>query len=194
MNTSISYNEIRGREQYRDPVEKILFMKGRCGMSSISQDLFAAARNAQKAGILDLLPAVSAKIAPGERFFESWQRLLLEETDLEKLDEVLYNCEPVIRYMADEVQWKPADFTSDDMFKAIRNLQRIGIFDVLKAKTSLPGSGDRYFEHYQSILLEKVGAETLDYALHTLGQCIKFLSSEAAMVNVNAGKERRTCA
>lgn len=159
-----------------------------------SSDIFKLVRNARKAGLLDMLPAMNGRIAPGDRFFESFQEFLLKEFDLEKLDEVLYHLAPVIRYMADGAHWEPVDFTSDDMFRAVRNLQKMGIFDVLKRPTRLPGSGDRYFEYYQAILVEKIGVETLDRFLHMLGQCIKFLATDASMVNVKAGKERRNCA
>lgn len=155
-------------------------------------NVFQVMRHAQKAGLLDLLPPVKYCIAPGERFFESVQSNMLEAIDLEKLDAALYNLAPAIRYMADEAHWEPAEFTSDEMFKAVRNLQRAGVFEISKAKPGWPGAGDRYFEHIQGVLVEKIGAERLDTALHILGQCIKFLASEASMVNVNT--EGRDCA
>ncbi len=158
-----------------------------------SGDVFRVARNAQEAGLLEPLPSLSGRITPGERFFESVQQWVLEEVDLEKLDEVLYNLAPAIEYMANEAHWEPAEFTAEEMFRAVRNLQRMGVFEVWRTKTGLPGSGDRYFEHYQAILVEKIGVETLDSLLYTLGQCIRFLASEAAMVNVNR-TEGRTCA
>jgi hypothetical protein len=158
-------------------------------MKPEASDLFDAVRNAQKAGLTDLLPAMNGRIAPGERFFESIQSCLQEKVNLEKLDEVLYNCAPVIRHMADESHWTPADFTGDDMFKAVRNLQKMGCFDAIKIKTRLPGDGKRYFEHYQEILTEKIGVETLDRLLHTLGQCIKFLASEESMVNAKSAQK-----
>lgn len=157
-------------------------------------ELFRAARNAQKAGLLELLPAMNGRIAPGERFFESFQRDLLEKLDLDKLDEVLHYLAPTIRYMADEERWTPEEFTSDDVFRAVRNLQRMGVFEIAKAGLRLPGSGDRFFEYYQAVLTEKIGTERLNSLLHTLGQCIKFLATDAAMVNVKSIKERRTCA
>jgi len=161
-----------------------------------SNDVFKVVLNAQKAGLLDKLPAVKGRIAPGERFFESIQQFLLENVDLEKLDEVLHNLAPAIRYMADETHWEPADFTSDDMFRAVRNMQKMGVFNVLKMKTRVPGPGDRYFEYYQAILVEKIGVENLDRYLHILGQCIKFLASEASLVNLNmnAIKKGGNCA
>ena len=64
-------------------------------------DIFRTAWNAQKAGVLELLPLMHGRIAPGERFFESIQSALLEYVDLERLDEVLYSLAPVFRYMAD---------------------------------------------------------------------------------------------
>ena len=49
-------------------------------------DIFRTAWNAQKAGVLELLPLMHGRIAPGERFFESIQSALLEYVDLERLD------------------------------------------------------------------------------------------------------------
>jgi len=158
-----------------------------------SSDVFSVVKNAQKAGLLKLL-AMKGHIGPGERFFESVQRSLLEKLDLEKLDVVLYHLAPTLCYMTDEEHWEPAEFTSDDMFKAVRNLQRMGAFDVIKANLQLPGSGDRFFESAQAILVEKLGVETLDNILYTLGQCIKFLATDAAMVNMKSSIEGRTCA
>lgn len=159
-----------------------------------SGDLFKAARNARRTGTLELIPAMKGRIAPGGRFFESFQSYLLEEFDLEKLDNALFHLAPTIHFMADTAHWEPSDFTGEDMFRAVRNLQRMGVFDVVKTKTKLPGGGDRYFEHYQKILVEKIGLETLDSLLHTLGQCIKFLASEEALKNVKISDERSNCA
>lgn len=150
-----------------------------------SGDVFHVVKNAQQAGLLDLYPGMNGRIAPGERFFESVQSDLLNKLDLEKLDEVLYNLAPTIHFMADGSRWEPAEFTAEEMFRAVRNLQRMGVFEVSKTHWELPGSGDRYFEYYQEILVNKIGTETLDKLLHTLGQCIKFLATDAAMVNIN---------
>lgn len=157
-------------------------------------DVFKVAKNAWNSGLLDLLPSINGRIVPGERFFESVQEWILENADLCKLDTTLHKFAPVIRYMADEAHWTPADFTGDAMFKAVRNLWRFGFFEVLKTQIGLPGGGDRYFEHCQAILVEKIGVARLDEVLHTLGQCIAFLATEAAMVNMDTGTEGRTCA
>lgn len=159
-----------------------------------SDDVFNVVRNTQKAGLSKLLPSLDGLIAPGERFFESVQSRLLENIDLEQLDAVLDHLAPTIHYMADEAHWAPAEFTAEDMFRAVRNLQRMGAFEVVGAGPKLPGSGDRFFEYYQAILVEKFGVDTLDELLYTLGQCIKFLATDAAMVNVKTRMERSLCA
>lgn len=159
-----------------------------------SSDVFYVVQNARKAGLSKILPNIDCLIAPGERFFESIQSRLLEEINLERLDEVLEHLAPTFQYMADKAHWEPSEFTSDEMFRAVRNLQRMGVFEVINTKLKLPGSGDRFFEYYQVILVEKLGVETLDSLLHALGQCIKFLATDAAMVNVKACIEGRTCA
>lgn len=157
-------------------------------------DIFRTVRNAQKAGILELLPLMQGRIAPGERFFESIQSALLEYVDLERLDEVLYSLAPVFRYMADEQHWEPAAFTSGELFRAVRNLQEMEALAVWRGCLPLPGSGDRYFEHYQAILVERIGTAALDRLLHTLGQCIKFLAADAAMVQVKTKVGGKPCA
>lgn len=159
-----------------------------------SGDVFQVVKHAQAAGVLHILPRLNGRIAPGERFFESIQSNLLEYVDLEKLDEVLYNLAPVIHYMADGEHWIPAEFTSDQMFLAVRHLDQMGVFEVLRLRPGLPGEGDRYFEHCQAFLVDRLGVDTLDRLLHVLGQCIGFLASDAAMVNVSIDKGGETCA
>lgn len=150
-----------------------------------SNDLFDAAKNAQTAGVLELLPQMEGRIAPGDRFFESFQAYLLETYDLEQLDNVLYNLAPTIRYMSEEAHWEPQEFAGEEMFQAVKNLQKMGVFELCRNKTKLPGAGDRYFEYYQDILVNKIGVEALDHILHIMGQCIRFLSTDAALENVN---------
>lgn len=147
-------------------------------------DLFSAARYAQKADLLQLLPAMPGQLGNGERFFESFQKLLLDQVDLEQLDQVLYNCAPAIRFMAEEQHWEAEDFTAEDMFGAVRNLQRAGLFRLIAPSMALPGGGDRFFEHCQRILVDKLGVDTMERLLHTLGQCIKFIASDAFTVNM----------
>ncbi|MCC8122386.1 MAG: hypothetical protein LIO58_02475 [Oscillospiraceae bacterium] len=159
-----------------------------------ADDVFRVARNAQKAGLFALLPSVDGLATPGERFFESMQSRLLENVNLEQLDTVLNHLAPVIHYMADETHWEPVEFTGEDMFRAVRNLQRMGAFEIINTRLEPPGSGDRFFEHYQTILVEKLGVKTLDELLYTLGQCIKFLATDAAMVNVKSCIKRSPCA
>ena len=117
------------------------------------------------------------------------QKDLLEKLDLKQLDESLYYLAPTLHFLADPAHWNPAEFTYSELFLAVKHLQEMGIFDIPKEKMKIPGAGDRFFEYYQRILVEKVGAETLDQVLFTLGQCIKYLASEEAMENK---KERRT--
>ncbi len=148
-------------------------------------DLFMAASHAQKAGVLKLIPSMNGQLGNGDRFFESFQKFLLEHIDLEKLDSVLYNCAPAIRFLADESHWAPESFTAEEMFEAVRNLQKAGVFDLACVKLSLPGEGDRFFEYYQAVLVKKFGVETLDWLLGVFGQCIKFMASDAFTVNMN---------
>lgn len=148
-------------------------------------DLFMATKHAQKAGVLELIPSMPGNLGNGDRFFESFQKFLLEHVNLEKLDTVLYNCAPAIQFMADEQHWVPEDFTAEEVFEAVRNLQRTGAFELTDLKMSLPGGGDRFFEYYQKVLVEKVGMETMDWLLHVFGQFIKFLASDAFTVNLN---------
>lgn len=108
----------------------------------------------------------------------------METFDLEALDKLLYNLAPTIRYMADQAHWEPAEFTSDEMFRAVLHLQKMGAFEVYKGTLKIPGAGDRFFEYYQDILVHKIGVETMDQILYTLGQCIRFLATDAAMVNM----------
>ena len=147
-------------------------------------DIFDVIKNAQNAGLLGLIPPMYGEIAPGERFFESFQRDVLEKVDLEKLNYLLFNLAPTIHYMTDASRWKPAEFTAEELFEALRHLQQMGAFEVVQEKMKIPGSGDRFFEYYQEILINKIGTETMDKLLHILGQGIQFLATEAAMVNV----------
>lgn len=151
----------------------------------VAEDVFQVFKNAQDAGLLDLWPGFQAKMGPGERFFESLQRDLLDKLDIDILDQVLYNMAPVIHYMADPAKWEPAEFTAEEMFQAVKNLQIMGLFEVKKEKTlALPGSGDRFFEYYQDILVHKIGVDTLDRILFILGQCICYLASDDALQNM----------
>ncbi|MCC8150459.1 MAG: hypothetical protein LIO96_03115 [Lachnospiraceae bacterium] len=117
-------------------------------------------------------------------FFESFQRYLLDTFDLKALDQTLCYLAPTFRFLADPAHWEPGEFTSDDMFAAVLHLQKMGVFRVMKTKPQIPGEGDRFFEYYQRILVEKVGVETMDRLLAILAQCIRFLASEEAMENV----------
>ena len=90
--------------------------------------------------------------------------------------------------MADPKHWEPEEFKAEQIFRAVKNLQTMGIFEISKEKLKIPGLGDRFFEHYQEILVRRIGPETIDRALHILGQCIKFLATDDSMVNVT-GKE-----
>ncbi len=149
-----------------------------------SNDVFLVMKHAQEAGLLALLPPVEGEQGPGKRFFESVQKDLLESVDLEALDQVLFCLAPTIRYMADEEHWEPAEFSSDDLFWAFLHLQKMGVFQVVKLTVDIPGEGDRFFEHVQRILLDRIGVENMERLLTVLGQCICFLASEEAMVNV----------
>ena len=154
-----------------------------------AENIFQTVKNAQDAGILQEFPGLQAKMGPGERFFESLQRDLLDGLDLEKFDQVLYYLAPTFEFMADEEHWKPADFTAEEMFQAVKNLQLMGAFEVKKEKTlKLPGAGDRFFEYYQDLLVHKIGIEKLDWLLHTLGQGISYLATEEAMENYGEGE------
>ncbi len=156
-----------------------------------SDDVFMVMKNAQDAGLLELLPPVSGEQGPGKRFFESVQKDLLERFDLEALDETLYYLAPTIRFMADRSHWEPEEFTSDDLFTAILHLQKMGAFRVMKVEVDIPGPGDRFFEYIQRILLDRIGVENMERLLTVLGQCIRFLASEEAMENIQS---RRECA
>ncbi len=149
-----------------------------------TEDLFDVVCHAQNAGLLELCPSMKGEIKPGDRFFESFQRYLLDTYDLEQVDELLYRLAPTIQFMADEKHWEPAEFSAEQMFDAVLHLQQLGFFEVVKPKFELPGSGDRFFEYYQDILVNKVGVEKLEQILHILGQGICFLATDAAMMNM----------
>ncbi|MCC8152627.1 MAG: hypothetical protein LIO96_14620 [Lachnospiraceae bacterium] len=149
-----------------------------------AEDLFDAVKNAQDAGILELLPPMKREIRPGDRFFESFQSYLLETINLEKLDQAFYYLAPTIAYMADPKHWIPEEFTSDEMFLAVLHMQQMGLSDVIRMRSSVPGAGDRFFEHYQDILVNQIGVEKMDRLLHVFGQCIRFLATDAALENM----------
>ncbi|MBQ9031422.1 MAG: hypothetical protein IJ106_08230 [Parasporobacterium sp.] len=149
-----------------------------------SQDVFCTVKNAQDAGVLEMFPSLQGAQGPGLRFFESLQADILKGYDLEKLDLALYHLAPTLHFMADPKHWEPQEFTSSQMFWAVKNLQAMGVFDISNNTLQVPGAGDRFFEYYQKILVEKIGTENLDRLLYTLGQCIAFLASEEAMINV----------
>ena len=152
-----------------------------------AEDLFQVLKNAQDSGLLDLWPGLQAKMGPGEKFFESLQKKILEEYDIDKLDVFLYNMAPTIRYMSDPVRWEPMDFSSEELFQAVKNLQLMGAFDIKKDTAFvLPGGGDRFFEYYQKALLDQVGIDNLDRMLFQLGQAIRFLATDAALENRRA--------
>lgn len=153
-----------------------------------SSDVFMTIKNAQDFGVLDLLPSIQGEQGPGKRLFESFQSDLLTKLDLEQLDESLYYLAPTLHFMADPAHWAEQEFTSSEMFWAMKHLQEMGVFDIPKEKMKVPGAGDRFFEYYQRILVEKIGVETIDGLLYRLGQCIQFLASEEAMENLKGGK------
>ena len=63
-------------------------------------------------------PADAAgKTGPGLRFFESFQRNLLDMVDLEKLDQALFYLAPAIHFMSEKEHWESADFTSTKCFR-----------------------------------------------------------------------------
>ena len=149
-----------------------------------AENIFQVVKNAQDAGMLEMFPGLQAKMGPGERFFESLQRDLLDKYDIDQLDLVLYNLAPTITFMADQTHWKPADFTAEEFFQAVKNLQTMGVFEIKREKgLPLPGAGDRFFEYYQDILVRKIGVDTLDQILYTLGQCIGYLATDDALEN-----------
>lgn len=153
-------------------------------MELCSSDVFMTVKNAQDAGVLQLFPSLRGEQGPGKRFFESLQSDLLTKLDLEKLDKCLYYLAPTLHFMAEPKHWEPQEFTSDEVFKAVKNLQTMGVFEIPKEKLKVPGAGDRFFEYYQRILVEKIGPENLDRVLFILGQCIHFLASDEAMENM----------
>ncbi len=160
-----------------------------------AENVFQVGKNAQDAGLLEMFPGLRAKMGPGERFFESLQRNLLDDYDMARLDLVLYNLAPAIEFMADPNHWKPADFTAEEMFQAVKNLQLMGAFEVKRESSfTLPGAGDRFFEYYQDILVHKIGAETLDRILYTLGQGISFLATDQALENYREQETERSIA
>lgn len=149
-----------------------------------AENIFQVVKNAQDAGMLELFPGLQAKMGPGERFFESLQRDLLDKYDIDQLDLVLYNLAPTITFMADQRHWEPADFTAEEFFQAVKNLQTMGVFEVKRERgLELPGAGDRFFEYYQDVLVHKIGVDTLDQILYTFGQCIRYLATDAALEN-----------
>lgn len=156
-------------------------------MELCSQDVFMTFKNAQDAGVLELLPTMQGEQGPGKRFFESVQRTLVDKLDLKQLDRSLYYLAPTLHFMADPAHWKESEFTSSDLFLAVKHLQTMGVFDISKEQLKVPGAGDRFFDYYQRVLVEKIGTETMDKLLYTLGQCIRFLASEEAMENVERG-------
>lgn len=149
-----------------------------------STDMFYAVKNAYETGILQLLPIMKGQYKSGDRYYETIQRHILENYDLEAVDQMLENMAPTISYMADSARWEPEDFTAEEMFRAVRNLQKLGVLDIFLKKWEIPGPGDRLFEHYQEILVHKIGVDTLEKVLHTMGQCIRFLATDAALVNL----------
>ena len=153
-----------------------------------STDVFLTMKNAQDAGVLSMLPSLKGAQGPGLRFFESLQSDILTKIDLEKLDEVLYYLAPTLHFMADAAHWEPKEFTSTQVFWAMKNLQTMGAFEVYKEPLKVPGEGDRFFAYYQRILVEKIGVENMDKLLFILGQCIGFLASDEAMENVTKGE------
>ena len=148
-----------------------------------AEDVFDVVKNAQDVGLLQELPLMQGGYEPGDRYFESIQADLMERVDFEKLDRFLEQLTPAIRFMADPKHWEPAEFTAEEMFLAVKNLQDMGAFEVRRTELSLPGGGDRFFEYYQDILVHQIGVEKLDRILYQLGQCIRFLASDEARTN-----------
>lgn len=154
-----------------------------------AENVFQTVKNAQDAGILQLFPGLQAKMGPGERFFESLQRDLLDGLSLEQLDKSLYYLAPAFEFLADPAHWTPAEFTAEEIFQAVKNLQTMGVFEIRKGNgLHLPGPGDRFFEYYQEKLVHEIGLENLDRLLYVMGQGIRFLASEEAMENVKEGE------
>ena len=150
-----------------------------------AEDVFDVVKNAQDFGLLGELPLMQGGYKPGDRYFESIQADLMENVDFEKLDQTLNLLAPTIHYMADPKHWEPEEFTAEEMFQAVKNLQEMGVFEFYEHKPALPGGGDRFFEYYQDILIHRIGAEKMDRILYQMGQCIRFLASDAALVNVS---------
>lgn len=153
-------------------------------MELCSSDVFMTIKNAQDVGIFEMIPSLKGEQGPGKRFFESLQSNLIEKIDLDKLDKCFFYLAPTLHFMANPKHWEPKEFTSNDFFTAVKNLQTMGVFEISKEKLKIPGAGDRFFEYYQRILVEKIGPENLDKLLFILGQCICFLASDEAMENM----------
>lgn len=154
-----------------------------------AENFFQTVKNAQDAGVLQMFPDLQAKMGPGQRFFESLQRDLLDHTDLGQLDTALFHLAPVFRFLADRDHWEPQEFTAEEMFQAMKNLQTMGCFAIRTEESlRLPGKGDKFFEYYQDILVHKIGVDVLDRLLYTLGQCIRFLSTDEALENTKKGE------
>ena len=71
----------------------------------------------------------------------------------------------------------------------MKHLQEMGVFEISKKKLQIPGAGDRFFEFYQRVFIEKIGVGEDGASAAYIGTVYLFSASEEAMVNVKESRK-----
>jgi predicted ATPase len=141
-----------------------------------ASDLFRALRNAYKAGLLEQKPETEYEYVPGKRYFESMKESLLKSV-IQGWVAKLEIATPLIRFLAEEDNWRPAEIHTSDVFKALRNAYKAGLLEQKTETEYEYVPGKRYFESFKAAILEK-GVGELANNLSVAVPVIRFLADE----------------
>jgi hypothetical protein len=141
-----------------------------------TSDVFRALRNAYKAGLLEQKPEAEYEYVPGKRYFESMKESLLKSV-IPEWAAKLEIATPLIRFLAEEENWKPAEIHTSDVFRALRNAYKAGLLEQKPEAEYEYVPGKRYFESMKAAVLEKDVGEFAN-KLSVAVPMIRFLADE----------------
>ena len=150
------------------------------------KDFFRFFRNLQKTGVLEkqIRPERERyQYVPGRRYFEDIKEKMLA-WDMKYIADKVICVSPVIKKLGDEKNWTVVELEPKDFFRAVRNLQRAGILDLLyensgKDYAFVPGR--RYFENIKEYL-NQCDMRAVAEVVEKLSPVIKLLADERNLI------------
>jgi hypothetical protein len=145
-------------------------------MEPETYDLFRALRNACKAGLLERKPEAAYEYVPGKRYFENMVESLLK-SGVPKWAERFAIAGPIIRFLAEEENWKSIEIHTPALFRALGNMYRTGLLERKPEAEYEYVPGKRYFENMKAAVLG-TGIGDLAITLSTAMPIVRFLADE----------------